>query len=51
MPVFGMAIATYLVLAVERKETVRRHLGGKNEPAVPSPTTPLVSQPETDNLV
>jgi hypothetical protein len=38
MPLFGLAKATQLVPAVERRETARRRLRrGDNDPAVPSP--------------
>ena len=42
MPVFGLAAATSHVPAVGRRETARRRLGGRNEPAVASPPTPVV---------
>ena len=37
MPVFGLAKATEHVRAVGGRETARRRLGGRNDPAVPSP--------------
>ena len=37
MPVFGLAKATDHVRAKGGRETARRRLGGRNEPAVPSP--------------
>ena len=37
MPIFGLAAATDHLPVVSRSETSRRRLGGKNEPAVPSP--------------
>lgn len=40
MPRFGLAAATEHVPAVGRRETARRRLGGDNEPAVASPSTP-----------
>jgi hypothetical protein len=39
MPVFGLAAVTKHVLAVGRKKTARRRMGGDSEPAVPSPAT------------
>ena len=36
-PVFGLAKATEHVRATGGRETARRRLGGRNEPAVPSP--------------
>ncbi len=41
MPVFGLARATQHVPAIGNRETARLRLGGHNEPAVPSPATPL----------
>lgn len=38
MPRFGLARAGDHVPATGRRETARRRLGGKNQPAVPSPT-------------
>lgn len=40
MPRFGLAAATNHVPAVGKRETARRRMGGNNEPAVTSPTTP-----------
>jgi hypothetical protein len=40
MPVFGLAAATRHVPALGNKETARRRLGGKNNPAVPTPDNP-----------
>lgn len=37
MPVFGLAATSQHVLAVGRRETARRRLGGENEPAVEAP--------------
>jgi hypothetical protein len=37
MPAFGLAKATDHVRATGGRETARRRLGGRNEPAVPSP--------------
>jgi len=42
MPTFGLARATQHVPAIGQRETARRRLGGQNEPAVPSPLTPMV---------
>ena len=44
MPVFGLTNATGHVLAVGRRETARRCLGGENEPAVVSLPTPVVAE-------
>jgi hypothetical protein len=46
MPAFGLANAARHVPAVGRRETARQRLGGQNEPAVPSPVTPLVETKE-----
>ena len=40
MPRMGLALATEHVKAVGNRETARLRIGGKNEPAVPSPETP-----------
>jgi hypothetical protein len=40
MPVFGLARATKHVPAIGNKETARRRLGLKGEPAAPSPPQP-----------
>ena len=41
MPVFGLARATKHVPAIGNRETARLRLGGRNEPATPSPPTPV----------
>lgn len=43
MPVFGFAAATSHIAATGKRETARRRMGGDNEPALPSPVTPLQS--------
>jgi hypothetical protein len=40
MPLFGLAAATEHVPAVGNRETARLRLGGRSEPAVPSPPQP-----------
>jgi hypothetical protein len=40
MPLYGLAAATSHVAAVGNRETARLRLGGKSEPAVPSPPQP-----------
>ncbi len=45
MPAFGLAAATKHVPATGKRETARRRLGGENEPAVPSPSTPNGDRP------
>ena len=42
MPLFGLAAATSHVAAVGNRETARLRMGGKSEPAVPSPLQPPV---------
>jgi hypothetical protein len=41
MPAFGLGTVMEHVPAIGRRETARRRLGGENEPAVPSPATPV----------
>jgi hypothetical protein len=40
MPVFGLAAATAHLPAIGRRETARRRLGGRSEPAVAAPSPP-----------
>lgn len=40
MPLFGLAAATERIAAVGNRETARLRLGGRSEPAVPSPPQP-----------
>jgi hypothetical protein len=41
MPRFGLAGATGHVPAIDARETARLRLGGRGEPALPSPITPV----------
>lgn len=43
MPVFGLAAATAHLPAIGRRETARRRLGGRSEPAVAAPSPPAGS--------
>jgi len=40
MPLFGLAAATRHIAAVGNLETARLRMGGRSEPAVPSPPQP-----------
>jgi fumigallin biosynthesis monooxygenase-like protein len=46
MPPFGLGAVKDYVPATGRRETARRRLGGSNEPAVPSPATPVRAEAE-----